>query len=191
MTQRIWHRCFGLALLVFIAAHLVNHTMLAFGAQAHIDMMERLRAVYQHPLVESVLIVGLGVQIVLGLRLIRARGKPDSAWAWAQALSGAYLLFFLVQHVPTVLLTRAFTDTDTNVYFAAAVVSELPLVLYFAPYYTLAVTAVFTHLAAAVRFGFWPRPMRGLWALPIAGFVFGLWITLQMMDIPLPPAYQG
>ena len=191
MTQTLWHRCFGLALLIFIAAHLGNHVMLANGPHAHVDMMDRLRTIYQNPVVEAALIGGLVIQMTLGIRLIRLRGKPDNAWAWAQVLSGGYIIFFVIQHVPTVLLTRAFTDTNTNVYFAAAVVADAPSLLYFAPYYTLAVTAVFTHLAAALRFTFWPRPMHALWAVPIIGFGFGLWITLQLMDIPLPPAYQG
>jgi succinate dehydrogenase/fumarate reductase cytochrome b subunit len=191
MSLTLWHRCFGLALLVFLTAHLGNHLMLVYGAQAHIDAMDKLRAIYQHPIIETLLIAGLIIQISLGVRLIRKRGTPTSTWAWAQVLSGGYMIFFLIQHVPTVLLTRAFTDTDTNVYFAAAVVAEMPLALYFAPYYTLAVTALFTHLAAALKFGFWPRPMHALWALPIIGLGFGLWITLQLMDIPMPPAYQG
>lgn len=191
MTQTLWHRCFGLVLLVFLFAHLGNHLMLAFGPQAHIDLMNQLRSVYQHPIVETLLITGFAIQIVLGVRLIRARGEPDTAWAWAQALSGCYIIFFVLQHVPTVLLTRAFTTTDTNVYFAAAVVADPPLLYYFAPYYALAVTAVFTHLAAALRFACWPRPMHALWALPAVGLCFGIWITLQLMDIPLPAAYQG
>jgi hypothetical protein len=91
-------------------------------------------------------------------------------------VSGLYLAFFLVQHVPAVLIARAGDppiDTDTR--FAAAVLQGWGG-LYFAPYYALAVAALATHLAAALQ-------VRGVRArtLPFAGLTLGVLFVAGLM----------
>ncbi len=188
MRQRL-HLLFGAGLLVFIAAHLANHLALANGSTDHIATMEALRTFYRHPVVEPLLIVGLIIQLALGLRLALRRGRPQSGWAWAQVTSGGYLFVFLLMHVPAVLFGRLVQSLDTNIFFAAATVHETPMSLFFAPYYTLAVTAVFLHLAAALRFAMWPRTTPWLVVLPALGFILGIWIVAKMMSLHVPPAY--
>jgi len=173
MTLRRLHRLNAVALGLFLALHLTNHAALLAGQAAHAGVMAALRPLYRNPLVEPLLIALFAAQIVLGLTLAWRRGRPLNRWALAQLASGLYLAVFLLQHIPAVLLARPATDTD--IAFAAATVESLPKALYFAPYYLLAVTALATHLAAALRFARWPAP-PGVWArtLPGIGAAFGL-----------------
>jgi hypothetical protein len=53
-------------------------------------------------------------------------------------------------HVAAVLLGRAVYGLDTNFHFAAAGLHVQPFQYFFAPYYLLAVLALFTHLGCAL-----------------------------------------
>lgn len=173
------HRLSAVLLGLFLALHLTNHAALIFGQAAHGVVMLALRPLYRNAVVEPVLIALFAAQIALGLALVWRRGRPRGHWAVAQVVSGIGLAVFLVQHVPVVLLSRATVDTDTA--FAAAVVQEAPGALYFVPYYILAVAALATHLAAALRFARWPSPPD--WpvrALPWAGLALGGLIVLGL-----------
>lgn len=168
------HRWTAAALGLFLLLHLGNHLALAGGFAAHGAVMGALRPLYRAPLIEPVLIALFALQISLGLALARRRGL-GRGWAAAQVASGLYLAFFLVQHVPAVLAARRATPpVDTDAHFAAAVLQGWPA-LYFAPYYTLAVAALATHLAAALHF-------RGvtLRALPLAGLALGAAIVAAL-----------
>lgn len=189
MSLRSLHRLCAAFLGLFLIAHLGNHLLIWFGDAAHIAVMETLRVIYRAPVVEAVLLITLVVQMGLGIALIRKRGRPDTGWAWAQVLSGGYLVFFLLQHVPAVLYGRWILGVDTNIYYAAKTVEAAPLSFYFAPYYAFAVMAVFTHFAAAWRFAIWPRPARGLVALPLLGLVLGIGIVVAMMQLQIPDTY--
>ena len=172
ISLRTLHRANALALGLFLTLHLANHLALTGGMAAHRAALEILRPLYRNPVVEPVLIALFAVQIGLGLVLAWRRGRPRAGWAMAQLVSGLVLAWFLVQHVPAVLLARPHTDTDAQ--FAAAVVLDLPGAAYFIPYYILAVAALATHLAAARRFARWPRPADTLThALPWVGALIG------------------
>lgn len=183
------HRINACFLGVFLALHLINHLFILVSPVSHIAVMDALRGLYRAPIVEPLLIVGLIVQIGLGLVLIAKRGKPQGRWAWAQVISGLYIIVFLAQHVPAVQMARWNLDFDTNIWFASAVVSEMPYLLYFAPYYMLAVIALFTHLAAALHFRGY---LRGARALPLVGVVWAIAVVVPMMRIgPLPAPYDS
>src|SRR5690606_17284718 len=146
------------------------------GFDAHRAVNLVLRPLYRNAVVEPALIALFATQILLGLALARRRGRPTDGWALAQVGSGLVLALFLVQHVPAVLYARPAVDTD--IAFAAATVASFPRAAYFAPYYTLAITALATHLAAALRFHRWPGPPGALpRALPWLGLGFGLLVT--------------
>ncbi|WP_334193458.1 hypothetical protein [Pararhodobacter sp.] len=182
MTLRRLHRLNALLLGLFLALHLANHAALLAGQAAHSGVMAALRPLYRNPLVEPLLIALFAAQIALGLTLAWRRGRPVGGWALAQLASGLYLAFFLLQHLPAVLLARPATDTD--IAFAAATVESLPKALYFAPYYVLAVAALATHLAAALRFARWPAPPGRLArTLPWIGAAFGLVILAGLLGV--------
>ena len=189
------HRLNAMVLGVFLTLHLVNHLMFVIGPSTHLAMMENLRVVYRQQLVE-ILIIGLfAAQIILGLVLVWSRGRPTGRWAWAQAISGLYLAFFLLQHVGATLAARGmYAGFDTNTWFALGVVSRAPFLFYFAPYYFLAIVAIFVHVAAALRFRKWQQPATGFQkTLPVIGIVFGAIVVGAMIGHAadgVPQTYQ-
>ena len=182
------HRLNACFLGLFLTAHLINHLLVAFSPTAHIAAMHALRVVYRNGIIEPLLLAGLVVQLCLSMALIYNRGKPQGRWAWAQVLSGLYIIIFLAQHVPAVLMARWTLDFDANIWFASAVVSEMPYLLYFAPYYMLAIIAEFTHIAAALYFrGHLPLAR----ALPVIGITWAMAVVIPMMRIgPIPAPYN-
>ncbi len=146
------HRTNALILGVFISAHLINHMTILGGVEAHLSTMNMLRFFYRPLLVETVLYLLFGIQIVLGFAMMFKRRRPRIGWVWAQYISGGVLAVFLVQHLSAALITRAVNpEVDTNIYWAMSVVSREPFVWYFAPYYALGIISIFVHTAAAFR----------------------------------------
>ena len=151
MSLRAAHRLLGCIVALFVVMHLANHAALFWGAEQHLRVQELLRPIYRNPIIEPLLLLALAAQIVVGVRLLIRRGWPRRLWARVQVVSGAVLALFLVQHVSAALVTRLLkTEIDTNIYWAAAVVSRIEFALYFAPYYALGIFALFLHLAAFI-----------------------------------------
>lgn len=148
------HRAAGAILAVFVAVHVANHLAALAGPGAHVRFMEIARRVYRQPLVEALLLACVAVQAASGLKMLwTGRRRRKTVLAWLQAGSGAYLSLFLAIHVGAVLAGRIAGGLDTNFYFAAAGLHVWPFVLFFAPYYFLAVAALFAHLGCALRRG--------------------------------------
>lgn len=192
------HLAIACGLVLFVAAHLLNHLAAIGGVQNHIDVMESLRIIYRHPLVEGVLLIAVATQVYLGLRLfLKARAGAVTWLARMQIWSGAYLAFFLLIHVSAVLSARYFNGLDTNFYFAAAGIHAGITKLFFIPYYFLAVLAIFTHLGCAA---YWlsggPDGRIGnvlLRGFIVTGILVSLAITAALMGvfepIIIPPVY--
>jgi hypothetical protein len=112
---------------------------------------------------------------------------------------GAYLAFFLLVHVTAVLFGRSVLRLDTNFYFAAAGFYVPPYQYFFAPYYFLAVLALFTHLGCAA---YWQVEARSraarvlALALPLAtGSVIALLVVLSLAgmlrQVDMPAKYTA
>lgn len=187
MLRRL-HRWNAAALSVFLILHIGNHLVLIAGTDSHIAVMGLLRVGYRAAIIEPILISLFAAQIILGLALIWQRGRPRGGWAWAQVISGGYIGFFLLQHVPAIIAARrSFPDMDTNVTFAASVVALDPIRWYFAPYYIFAIFAIFTHVAAALRFRIWPEPANTpIKLLPVVGLVAGCIVTAGLAGLLHP-----
>jgi succinate dehydrogenase/fumarate reductase cytochrome b subunit len=137
---------------VYVLAHLANHLAALGGIGTHIAFMQEVRQVSRVPAMEALLLAGAAVQAASGLLLLLRRRSPRRMlFDRLQAFSGAYLAFFLLVHVVSVLVGRAVPGLDTNFYFAAAGLQVWPYPLFFVPYYGLAVAALFTHLGCALR----------------------------------------
>ncbi|SKA30894.1 hypothetical protein SAMN04488128_103369 [Chitinophaga eiseniae] len=187
---RTGHYWSGLTLSVFIGFHLFNQLTALMGVGAHISVMQVLRLVYRHPVVETILLLAVVFQITTGLLMVFKRQQSTVAGK-IQVYSGLYLSFFLLVHVGAVLYGRSLA-LDTNFYFAAAGLNMYPVTFFFIPYYLLAIGAVFLHVAAihyrktgSLR---WSRAivLAGLLAaiLIISGFTNGFrWR-------PMPPANE-
>lgn len=192
MTLTALHRLLGLSLIVFIIAHFANHAALFWGVEQHLAVQNALRKVYRNQFVEPVIIAGFAIQLGLGMRLLLKRGWPRSFWSRLQWVSGLILTLFLVQHVGAALYTRAiWSSIDTNVYWAASVVSQTHSALYFVPYYILGVAAVFAHIAAVLAL---KKRRKGLaYTLCIFGLVFSISLVMSLagafFEISLPAPY--
>lgn len=153
IAPRRLHRAGGALLAVFVAVHVANHLAALAGVETHVRFMEAARRVYRQPVVEAVLLLCVVLQAASGLRMLWAgRQRRRGVLPWLQAGSGAYVALFLAIHVVAVLVGRA-GGLDTNFYFAAAGLHAWPSVLFFVPYYFLAVAALFVHLGCALRRG--------------------------------------
>ena len=136
---------------VFVAIHVANHLVALAGVPAHLAFMRGARLAYRNHLVEPMLLAAVSVQLMSGLTLVASGWRERRGFVpWLQAWCGLYLVFFLVIHVSAVLYGRAALHLDTNFYYAAAGFHVPPFAWFFAPYYFLAVVALFTHLGCAL-----------------------------------------
>ena len=150
MTLRRLHALSAVLIVAFVCLHIANHLAGLAGAAAHIAFMEAARSVYRFRVVELTLLGCVAFQVVSGFTLVVRGWKQRHGFIpWLQAISGAYLSFFLVIHVGAVLFGRGMLNLDTNFYFAAAGFHVAPFQFFFAPYYFLGVVALFTHLGCA------------------------------------------
>jgi hypothetical protein len=138
----------GIILTLFVAPHLYNHMQSLGGIESHISTMEVLRSIYRNPIVESLLLLAVVVQIGSGISLYRKSRKNLSWFQKLHLQTGLYLAFFLLFHVTAVLIGRSILHLDTNFYFGAAGLNAFPFYLFFFPYYTLAILSFFGHIAS-------------------------------------------
>lgn len=200
MTLRTLHGFSALLLVAYAAVHIANHLVGLAGIEAHIAFMRDFRSVYRIPVVEAMLLAAVAFQVYSGLTfVVRGWKQRQGLVPWLQAGSGAYLAFFFLNHVGAVLFGRTVLDLDTNFYFAAAGFHVPPFQYFFAPYYFLAVLALFTHLGCAL---YWqlqakPRFARGVAvALPVVvGLAVSSLIVLNLAGVfyrvDIPPEYKA
>jgi succinate dehydrogenase/fumarate reductase cytochrome b subunit len=188
LPLRSLHRATAWVVLAFAALHVANHLTALVGISTHLAVMNALRTVYRQPVVEVLLLGCVAFQVGSGLRLV-VRGWKARAGrvAWLQAASGLYLAFFLVVHVAAVLFGRFALRLDTNFYFAAAGFQVPPFAWFFAPYYSVAVVALFAHVGCAL---YWQahasRPAKAKARLAVAlgaGVLVGALLTLSLAGV--------
>lgn len=188
---RLVHRTSGAVLVAFVAIHLANHLVGLAGIEAHRSFMATARQVYRAPLVESLLLTAVMVQIVTGaIRLRAGWGERPDAWSRLQAWSGGYLLFYLANHTLSVLIARG--DVESDFFLAAAVLTVQPLPAFFIPYYALGILALFAHLACAAHYhAKADRFAKGLLAAGVVVALLAVGVFAgAFYDIELPPAYR-
>jgi hypothetical protein len=182
IAPRRLHRLGGALLAVFVAVHVANHLAALAGVDTHVRFMDAARRVYRQPVVEAVLLLCVVLQAASGLRMLwTGRQRRRGLLPWLQAGSGAYVALFLAIHVTAVLAARI-GGLDTNFYFAAAGLHVWPFVLFFVPYYFLAVAALFVHVGCALRRG---RAVVAGWSavgIVVAGLIVA---TLMGMIVPV------
>ena len=194
------HFVSGVLLATFIGLHLFNHACALFGAELHIGVMQTLRKLYRHTLVETVLLLAVATQIYSGLRLFLIRGGlVFGFFEKLQLWSGLYLAFFFIIHVGAVMVGRGLLGLETNFYFGVAGLNTFPLNIFFVPYYALAIISFFGHLAAihAQKMKFkigGLSPVRQAWLIWLGGMLFTLillyGLTNRFHGVDIPPAYQ-
>jgi succinate dehydrogenase/fumarate reductase cytochrome b subunit len=196
---RLMHRFAGLTLATFIAMHLTNHLFATVSVEKHIKVMEMLRLFYRNPIIETLLLLAICIQVPSGVMLARRKGwRGLPLEERAQVASGLYLSFFLVAHVFAVMVGRYFLHVDTNFYFASAPLLSF-LWLYYVVYYGLSVIAIFTHIASIHTIKMTDRTtLQRARQQGMVIFVLGVMISIVILltfsgvlyRIHLPAAYQ-
>jgi hypothetical protein len=93
--------------------------------------------------------ISVFVQIISGIKLFKLSRKTaisnfDKLHIW----TGLYLAFFFIIHLSAILGGRLFLHLDTNFYFGVAGLNSFPFILFFIPYYGLAILSFFGHIAS-------------------------------------------
>ena len=194
--MRKLHVYSGLLLAIFIGFHLINHFASLDSAASHLALMDTFRKVYRHSFMEPVLLLAVLLQIYSGLRMYWPLRKAKlDFWYTLKIRSGLYLSFFFILHVAAVLAGRVVMQLDTNLYFGAAGLNSFPLLLFFVPYYGLAIFAFFSHIAANHRYkmrnnllGMSPlvqsQVLLGMGVLTVLLLMYGLTGGFQGLEIP-------
>ena len=200
MKTRQVHFFSGLLLTLFIGVHLFNHISSISGIQRHIELMNSLRKIYRHPLIEMALLVAVVVQIISGLRMVRKKdSRAVTFFNKLHIYSGLYLAIFLVIHISAVVVGRFILKLDTNFYFGAAGINSFPVNLFFIPYYALAILSFFGHLAAIHqkkmnRSVAGLAPVQQAWVILLLGagltLIIFYGLTNQFTGIELPDEYR-
>lgn len=186
------HRTIAWFALIFIAVHFATHFTALAGVERHTEALGIARLAYQFPLIEIALVLALSAQVVLGIILLRmiARRTRKTFWHRVQFFSGSYLAFFIVMHTAAAIITRLVIGLDTNFYWAAGTLVLEPIKYGFIPYYMLAVTAIFSHLLAALHFrGARKWHAAALTAGPVIGTLFVLGYGGFFHDVSLAAEY--
>lgn len=174
--------------------------MSIFGAEVHIELMDKLRLVYRNIIVETILLVAVFTQIFSGVKLFLSKRKVvNGFYEKLQIWSGLYLASFLLIHVSAVLIGRYVLQLDTNFYFGAAGLNVFPFNLFFIPYYGLAIMAFLGHIAA-IHHQKMKRTIFGFTVAQQSTFILikGIFITIIIFygltngftGIEIPEAYD-
>jgi hypothetical protein len=114
--------------------------------------MQSLRKIYRNRIIETLLLLGISIQIISGITLVFLKwNKTESYFDVIQIASGLYLAFFLTVHLSAVMLGRYKLKIDTNLYYGAGVMNMWPQKLFFIPYYSLSILSFFFHVACIHR----------------------------------------
>ena len=189
------HHFSGILLITFIVVHLLNHIMIFFSIEAHLEFMNVARKVYRHPVIEPILFASILFQVSSGCLLLWKKWRQaDSIWDKLQIYSGIYFIYFLIAHPAAVLFGRQVWHLDTNLFFGAAVLNLNPLYYYFVFHYGLAIAAFFTHVACVHRIkmqAYTSQKNASTQSKIIlaVGIVLAILIVSKMMDIPIPQEY--
>ena len=148
------HATSAIVLATFALAHVFNHSLAIVSLEMHTAVLHTLRLVYRQNVGQTVLIAAVAVQVCTGLTMAwKYYLRRATTLRNLQLISGVYLAVFLVTHLLTVFTTRQ-SGIDTDFIWAShapagllAGLSTVPLL----PRYSLAVLAVFVHLACQAR----------------------------------------
>lgn len=142
------HYFSGLTIALFVGIHLLNHALILHSSKWHITFMNAARKVYRHPIIETILLAAVCTQIGTGIYLVYSKwDSAESIFDFLHIASGFYMSLFLIIHVSAVLMGRYKLGVDTNLYFGVGYMNLNPQRYFFIPYYALAITSFFVHMA--------------------------------------------
>lgn len=142
------HYISGSIISLFIILHLVNHLFALESDLKHIEIMNFIRPIYRNLISESFLILAIIIQIFSGIKFFFALKKSMYLFDKIQRYSGLYLALFFLIHLSAIGVCRWVLKLDSNFYFGAAGINTFPYLLFFIPYYFLAIFSFFGHIAS-------------------------------------------
>jgi hypothetical protein len=154
---RIAHGISALVILIiFLLPHIANHLTAIWNVDLHKTVMQELRRIYRTDIIQPLLVTLFIFQIVSGLVLWRARMRVGADFfGTLQTAAGIYLAIYIVSHMMAVfVLGRVVMKVDTDFLFASGAPTGLlhdPWNVRLIPHYSLAVWALFIHLACGLR----------------------------------------
>jgi hypothetical protein len=140
--------------LIFLAAHLVNHAAGILSGDAHMAVMKILRLIYRNDHVQPLVIALFAVQFVSGGWLLGRLSPEERNWfRTLQAASGTFLAVFIPGHTTAVfVLGRYIMHADTNwKWLTGFPMLGDPWSVRLIPHYSLVVFMATTHLACGLR----------------------------------------
>ena len=148
------HASSAIVLATFALAHVFNHSVAVVSLETNRALLNALRLVYRQNVAQTLLVAAVAVQVLTGLTMVwKYYLRRATPLRNLQLVSGLYLAVFLVTHLITVFTTRR-SGIDTDFVWAShapggllASLSSVSLL----PRYSLAVLAVFVHLACQAR----------------------------------------
>jgi len=148
------HASSAIVLATFALAHVFNHSLAIISLQTNRAVLNALRLAYRQNVAQTILIAAVAIQVFTGLTMVwKYYLRRATPLRNLQLVSGMYLAVFLVSHLITVFTTRK-NGIDTDFVWAShapggllASLSSVSLL----PRYSLAVLAVFVHLACQAR----------------------------------------
>ena len=134
----------GAIFAVFVAVHLVNTALAAFGLVAYDTFQAAVRGVYQAFLVEVLLLAALVTHIICGIvRMLKERGRVLTPRARWHRYAGLFLLVVVGGHIMAVRGPSWFYGIYSGFEGLAFSIDFAPY--YFFPYYFLLGVAGFYH----------------------------------------------
>lgn len=134
----------GLFFLTFLLIHLANTWLASFGSEAYDGAQKVLRTVYQHPVIEIMLLAAIGLHIVVGvLRRLREKGQATTGRAKWHRITGYGLTVVIGGHILAVRGSSWFYGVYPEFAGLAFSIDYAPW--YFFPYYFLLATGGFYH----------------------------------------------
>ena len=142
----------GAVFALFVAIHLVNTALAAFGVTACDTYQEAVRGIYQAFVIEVLLLSALVVHIACGVtRMIQERGRVLNTRAKWHRYSGLFLMVFIGGHIMAVRGPSWFYGIYPGFEGLAFSIDFAPY--YFFPYYFLLGVAGFYHALNGLSIG--------------------------------------
>jgi hypothetical protein len=143
-------------LIIFLLPHIANHLTAIWNVDLHKTVMQGLRRIYRTDIIQPLLVTLFIFQIASGLVLWRARMRVGADFfGTLQTAAGIYLAIYIVSHMIAVfVLGRMVMKVNTDFLFASGAPTGLlhdPWNVRLIPHYSLAVCALFIHLACGLR----------------------------------------
>jgi len=148
------HATSAIVLGTFAVAHVFNHSLAIVSLGTHTAVLHVLRLVYRQQIIQTILVAAVAVQVITGLTMVwKYSLRRASPLRNLQVVSGLYLAVFLVSHLIAVFTIRQHgidSDFAWASHAPAGMLGALSTVSLL-PRYSLAVLAVFVHLACQAR----------------------------------------